>query len=282
MPFNSTYLQRQPTATLLRSLLVFRLCRLPLLVRNARPLLGALHALPAIGPPLARALLRGTFFAQFVGGETEAELAPRVAALAREGVGSILDYAAEADEAPAAAGAGAGAAAAAAAAAEAHSEACLRLSLQSVAAAAGTGGFAAVKVTGICAPEVLKAVTQCMRAHRRAFDALAPAGSACSEGVELVAPTLRLTREEFLAALAARAPAHTPQDALQRLWALCDARGAGAVDYLAFCDAARLLGLGRPELAAAAAAACGLASPGAALALLLGMISRQGSATPGE
>ena len=274
MPFSSTYLQRQPTATLLRSLLVFRLCRVPLLIKNARPLLAALQAVPAVGPPLARALLRGTFFAQFVGGETEAELAPVVAALAREGVGSILDYAAEADEAPPAGGGGGGAAAAAAR--EAHSQACLRLSLQSVAAAASTGGFAAVKVTGIADPAVLKAVTQCMRAHRLAFDALAPAGSACSEGVELVAPTLQLSQEAFLAALAARAPPGTPRRALQRRGARCDARGAGAVDYLAFCDAARLLGLGRPELAQAAAEACGLASPGDALALLLGSSSSGG------
>ena len=88
------YLQRQPLTTLLRSLLVFRLCRVPLIVKNARPLLAGLQRLPLLGPPLAHALIRRTFCAQFVGGESEAELAPLVAALAREGVGSILDYAA--------------------------------------------------------------------------------------------------------------------------------------------------------------------------------------------
>ena len=256
------YLQRQPLATLLRSLLVFRLCRVPLIVKNARPLLAGLQRLPLLGPPLAHALIRRTFFAQFVGGESEAELAPLVAALAREGVGSILDYAAEADEAAV------GEPLAQHAAAEAHAHACLRLCQQGVAAAAHTGGFAAVKVTGIADPEVLKHVTARMHEHRRAFRALLPGGGGGSEDAPLYL-TAQLTREAFLAALAARSPG-APPGAAARLWALCDVRGQGRLDYLAFCDAARLLGFGQAHLAQAAAEACGLATPEEALALLLG------------
>ena len=279
-------LSSRPIPSLLRSYFVFRACRIPPLVRNARPLLALCSRL--VGPSLTSELVRATFFAQFVGGETEDELLPLMARLHALGVGSILDYAAESDVGEAAPST------AAAVAGEAHSAHCLAMSLSAVRSAAAAGGFAAVKVTGLAPPELLQSVTQCMHAHRRAFRALLGllpprSGEANSREEREEGPylTRTLSAQGFEAAVRARcAPAHQPAtDAqlrlLPRVFALLDARRRGAVDYLDWCDAARLLGFGSAEDRGAAAVACGFAAPGcgadeagagadALLALLLG------------
>ena len=46
---------------------------------------------------MTNSLLKSTFFAHFCAGEDEERIAPRIKALQSAGVGSILDYAAEAD-----------------------------------------------------------------------------------------------------------------------------------------------------------------------------------------
>jgi proline dehydrogenase len=248
---------------------VFRACRFPSLVRNARPLLAASGRV--LGAPLTSELVRATFFSQFVGGESEAELVPLVAALSAEGVGSILDYAAEADVGEAGGGA------AAHAAADAHAAHCLRMSLSAVASAAAAGGFAAVKVTGLVEPELLQAVTLRMHEHRRAFRALAglapPAAHEANPGEEREEGpylTRSLTLAGFEAAMRSRrgpgAPGAAALDALPRVFALLDARRTGVVDYLDWCDGARLLGFGAPAARAAAAVAAGFAPPGSGAA----------------
>jgi proline dehydrogenase len=87
-PLPTAHLRAVPTRELLRAWLVFRACAFPPLVARARPLLAAGAAV--LGTRAVNAALRGTFFAHFCGGETLAELAPRVAALKARGVGASL------------------------------------------------------------------------------------------------------------------------------------------------------------------------------------------------
>ena len=56
------------------------------------------RALPPLRDLVVDPVIKSTFFAQFCGGETEAELGPCVARLRRQGIGAILDYAAEPEE----------------------------------------------------------------------------------------------------------------------------------------------------------------------------------------
>jgi len=91
-------LRSKPTRDLLRSYLVLSACRIGPLVRHGELLLKVSRAFPPLRKFIVDPLIKNTFFAQFCGGETEAELGPCVARLRRQGVGAILDYAAEPDE----------------------------------------------------------------------------------------------------------------------------------------------------------------------------------------
>ncbi|KAJ3361743.1 hypothetical protein GGF32_007067 [Allomyces javanicus] len=86
------------TAQVAVSMLVFELCRLSWLVDAAPHLLNAADTLGLTA--LAHAIVKGTFFAHFCGGEDAAELGPVMAALKRHGIGSILDISIEADLEP--------------------------------------------------------------------------------------------------------------------------------------------------------------------------------------
>jgi len=79
---------------LLRASLVFSFCR-PLIVRNADQLLSLSRRV--FGNTLTDAVVRETFFKHFCGGEDAASIRPTVNRLASQGIGSILDYAAESD-----------------------------------------------------------------------------------------------------------------------------------------------------------------------------------------
>jgi len=238
------YLQSRSTFSLVRSLLVFRLCRFNLFVKNARFLLRTFEGIPLVGFPLSRLVIRRTFFTQFVGGETENDLKPVVARLNKDGVGSILDYAAEADE-------GVGSEAldevSRQLASEVHAESCFRINLQAVAAAKNMGGFAAIKITGMGDPELLKAVTSRMHEHRRSFRALFPRVESTVEEEAQIYIHGCVSEEDFVSALG-RARPHVPRETICRLFTLVDVRGAGFVDYLDFCDSARLLGFGKEEV----------------------------------
>lgn len=83
------------TTELIRSLLIFRLCGWKWLVDRSDSLLSV--AQRTIGRNMTEFVLRHSFFAQFCGGEDEKDIAPTIAYLNRHGVGGILDYAAEAD-----------------------------------------------------------------------------------------------------------------------------------------------------------------------------------------
>jgi proline dehydrogenase len=238
-----SHLHAVPTRSLLRSLLVFRCCTLPPLVRHAHFLLSL--SARVIGRSATDALVKRTFFSQFCGGESLSELAPLVASLRARGVGSILDYAAETDE---------GGADGAAADDERDLDAAQAAS--DVAVRAAGGGFAAVKLSSLARPELLKRVTSAMHAHRRSFRVLVLAASGgLGAGLSGLYTDSFLSREAFVTSVGPRAAAAGIDAA--RLFALVDVRRTGRLSYLDFCDAARMLGLGSAAVRTAAAAAAG-------------------------
>eukprot|EP01065_Artemidia_motanka_P047974 TRINITY_DN7625_c0_g1_i1.p1 TRINITY_DN7625_c0_g1~~TRINITY_DN7625_c0_g1_i1.p1 ORF type:complete len:600 (+),score=126.18 TRINITY_DN7625_c0_g1_i1:64-1863(+) len=84
------------TAQLLLAVVVFRLCTVGPLVRNAHRILFLLEK--TLGKRLTFQVLVGrTFFRHFCAGESSDDLGPSLTALKSDGVGAILDYAAEND-----------------------------------------------------------------------------------------------------------------------------------------------------------------------------------------
>ncbi|KAF7971429.1 hypothetical protein HWV62_21190 [Athelia sp. TMB] len=91
-----------PISTLLRSYTVYTLCALPALVDAAPALLRTLLPLPVLGT-ITESLIRHTFFAQFVGGDTAQEALAdfgkmRVGADGTGGQGVLFAYSVEVDE----------------------------------------------------------------------------------------------------------------------------------------------------------------------------------------
>jgi proline dehydrogenase len=84
--------------TLLRSYLVWTVLGLPSIVNASPKLLDfALNTKIPLIPTIAENVVRGTFFAQFIPGETAGECAPTIENLRRQNIGSALNYSAEAD-----------------------------------------------------------------------------------------------------------------------------------------------------------------------------------------
>ena len=74
--------------------MIYQICLIPGVVSSSDKLLRL--ALKVLGNRIVMALLKPTFFAHFCAGEFEEDLAPRVARLREQGIGGIMDYAAEA------------------------------------------------------------------------------------------------------------------------------------------------------------------------------------------
>lgn len=91
-------LRSTSTPALIRSYLVYTACSFPLIIDSAP---GLLHAFTHSGIPglkgLTEFVVRHTFFAQFVPGETVEECIPQMEAMRRRNVGAMLNYSAEAD-----------------------------------------------------------------------------------------------------------------------------------------------------------------------------------------
>ncbi|KAJ2227225.1 proline dehydrogenase [Coemansia sp. RSA 485] len=118
---------------------------------------------------LSNAVVRRTFFAWFCAGETEREIVHTMRRLKDSGVGSILDFSAEADLAEEGAAADA---ATARAQANVKADAFTKEYLHGLHMAAQVpGSFAAIKVTGLADPEVLFRLSQPYARLRTAFDA---------------------------------------------------------------------------------------------------------------
>ncbi|KAI8586691.1 FAD-linked oxidoreductase-like protein [Geranomyces variabilis] len=93
-PSNRPY-ENRTTAELINSLLVFRLCGMPWLVKSSGDLLELAEKLRL--DPIAYAVVKRTFFKHFCGGENLEEVVPTMQTFKKAHVGSILDLALEAD-----------------------------------------------------------------------------------------------------------------------------------------------------------------------------------------
>uniref|UniRef100_A0A7S1L203 Proline dehydrogenase n=1 Tax=Neobodo designis TaxID=312471 RepID=A0A7S1L203_NEODS len=92
---DSTIFASRSVPELLRSMVVFRTCGLRIIVQNSRRLLQWSAA--CLGEHLTyEVLVRKTVFKQFCAGSDEKEIKPSLKVLQKQGVGPILDYAAEA------------------------------------------------------------------------------------------------------------------------------------------------------------------------------------------
>jgi len=80
---------------LFRSILVYRICRIPFLVHNASSLLSLSYKM--LGPIITNKVIKMTFFDQFCAGEDVQNIQAKLRNLNEFGVGAIFDYAAESD-----------------------------------------------------------------------------------------------------------------------------------------------------------------------------------------
>ena len=80
---------------LLRARVVFTTCQFQTLVANAGSLVNTSYKV--LGKGVTNAIMRYSFFGHFCAGEDELKIKPTVDYLQRNGIGSILDYAAESD-----------------------------------------------------------------------------------------------------------------------------------------------------------------------------------------
>lgn len=106
-PTASKQTQNQPVPTiesasvfsLARSYFVFTCCTIPIIIDNSTSLLNALthSGIPGLAM-IVNFFVRHTFFAQFVAGESVADCRDSMAFLRSRNVGTLLNYAAEADE----------------------------------------------------------------------------------------------------------------------------------------------------------------------------------------
>mmetsp|Transcript_23811 Transcript_23811/g.36805 ORF Transcript_23811/g.36805 Transcript_23811/m.36805 type:complete len:601 (+) Transcript_23811:73-1875(+) len=83
------------TMELMRAYTVLRLCQIQPLVKHSDTLLRQSRRF--LGAALTDAIMKNTLFNHFCGGETEEDLQPVIARLQANGIGGILDYAAEDD-----------------------------------------------------------------------------------------------------------------------------------------------------------------------------------------
>ncbi|EGO19430.1 hypothetical protein SERLADRAFT_352554 [Serpula lacrymans var. lacrymans S7.9] len=91
--------QRQPTplTSLLRSYAVYSMCSIPMLVDWSPTILSTLMSIPGINL-ITEAIVRATFFSQFVGGDTAHQAVPLVEQLRAENKGTLFAYSVEVDE----------------------------------------------------------------------------------------------------------------------------------------------------------------------------------------
>lgn len=87
--------EAKSTRELLRAAVCFRICKIPILVNNAERLLSISRRL--LGGWIVDKALKATLYGHFCAGEDQERIRPVLQRLEKAGVGSILDYVAEAD-----------------------------------------------------------------------------------------------------------------------------------------------------------------------------------------
>ncbi|KAJ1935832.1 proline dehydrogenase, partial [Linderina macrospora] len=161
-------LRKQGLAKLIPLWFVYMACGSPRLVQMAPGMLKAFEKMRLSW--LSNAVMRRTFFAWFCAGEKEKEIVQAMRGLKEAGVGSILDFSAEADLADDHAAAVAGSADTARAQANVKADAFAKEYLHGLHMSEQVpGSFAAIKVTGLADPEVLYRLSMPYRPLREAF-----------------------------------------------------------------------------------------------------------------
>lgn len=159
------------TVEIVRTLAVFSVCRMQLIVRNCEKLLKFSRGV--FGDGFVATLVRPTFFAHFCGGEDLDTIKPRMALLKSRGVGGILDYAAEGDvpeeefEDPVEVVTARQYSYTTERQCDSNQE-IFETAIRNVAGVT-PGGFAAIKVTGLCNPKLLERWSDSIVAARELF-----------------------------------------------------------------------------------------------------------------
>lgn len=205
LEYDGSYaMSKQTTLELARSIVVFKLCSIPLVVKNSRRLYDI--ASKVLGEKLPDFVVGKTFFSHFCGGVSTEELLPVIGKLRTNGIGAILDYAAEADVAEGAAQGPPSDHSGLDAACD-HNAATIIAAVEASAAtrtSVDDPTFAAVKVTGLGAPELLEKVTRIIDT----FAAAHPTAATDSDILSSLTPAegeayaLVLARLEGIAAVA--------------------------------------------------------------------------------
>ncbi|KAJ2548468.1 proline dehydrogenase, partial [Coemansia sp. RSA 1933] len=159
-------LGKQSMLKLISLWFVYRACGNTGLVRMAPGILKALERVHLSW--LSNAVIRRTFFAWFCAGEKEREIVQTMRQLKESGIGSILDYSAEADISEDSEAASASARAQANVKADALAKEYFHGMHM---ASQVPHAFAAVKITGLADPEVLYRLSMPYRPLRAAFEA---------------------------------------------------------------------------------------------------------------
>eukprot|EP00300_Choanocystis_sp_HF-7_P005544 c14136_g1_i1.p1 GENE.c14136_g1_i1~~c14136_g1_i1.p1 ORF type:complete len:565 (+),score=124.18 c14136_g1_i1:37-1695(+) len=155
---------QQPLKTILRSSLVLGVCASEKFVK-ASPKMYQLSR-KVLGDKITRAVLKKTFFGHFCGGETREEVLPTILELRNNKVGTILDYAAEGDSTD-------NPQHTLSSYTEARCDQTLATCLECIDTAAEyPNGFAAIKLTGLGNPDLLKRIAAVMRHIRDTFGEL--------------------------------------------------------------------------------------------------------------
>ncbi|CAL1696951.1 unnamed protein product [Somion occarium] len=103
-PKNDDHKKPTPLSSLIRSYIVYTACCIPGLVDWSPAILSTLMSVPLL-KQITEAIVRVTFFNQFVGGDTAHGTVPVLESLQEQNKGSILVYSVEVDETEAAGGA---------------------------------------------------------------------------------------------------------------------------------------------------------------------------------
>ncbi|KXS10612.1 FAD-linked oxidoreductase [Gonapodya prolifera JEL478] len=167
----SAALSHKPTSSLLLSYAVFGMCLFKPLVEHADTLLD-LSSKFKLTDVLAKETIRATFFKQFCGGETDAEVEASISTLRAKNVRAILDLAYEADvesEEESSAGASGGNGVSTAPLVTEDSP-IFNATEGTIDVAGRVGeGFVAIKVTAFASPTSLSRLSNLLRAARSSF-----------------------------------------------------------------------------------------------------------------
>ncbi|KAJ2302834.1 proline dehydrogenase, partial [Coemansia sp. RSA 2702] len=227
-PDASLALDHQNMAKLLTVWMVYQACGSTRLVQLAPKILKAFERLRLAW--LSNAVVRRTFFAWFCAGEKEREIVHTMRVLKESGIGSILDFSAEADlpEGEVAAGA----ADAARAHANVKADAFAKEYFHGMHMAAQVPhAFAAIKITGLADPEVLYRLSMPHRPLREAF----LAADHDNDG--------RVDYTQFKDAVLPAMPGGERVASPSGMFSMVDANGDGQVDWV---DIQMALGMDNP------------------------------------